>query len=77
MLRSMRGRVARMQVVGAGLVLAGMVGCNKPLFPEGAPRTPYDRYLTLRGQARPKTELDVNGREKPALRARLAPLQTP
>jgi len=62
----------------AGMALAaGLAGCSNPLFPSDTPRTPYDRYLVLRGEERPMTELDVNGRERPNLRVRLAPLDTP
>lgn len=59
----------------AGVLLAGMGGCIDPLFPEDTPRTPYDRYADLRGQSRPATEMKANGREGPALRQRLAPLE--
>jgi len=40
-------------------------------------RTPYERYQVLRGEPRPKTYTDSFGREQPALRARLAPLDQP
>jgi len=56
----------------AGLVLLG--GCEHGLFPEGTPRSPYDRYMTLRGEYKPPVELDAYGRERPALRQRLQPL---
>jgi len=56
---------------------AAMPGCEKPLFPENAPRTPYDRYMVLRGQQRPATEEDAAGGERPALRQRLKPLGQP
>ena len=60
------------------MVLAGpLAGCEKPLFPENLPRTPYDRYMALRGQQRPATEEDAGGGDKPALRQRLKPLGQP
>ncbi len=62
-------------VLACGALALG--GCANSLFPENMPRSPYDRYLALRGQSRPDMEIDVNGREKPALRRRLAPLDTP
>lgn len=63
---------------GAGLLwvmaLLCVGGCEKGLFPEGTPRSPYDRYMTLRGDYKPPVELDAYGRERPALRQRLQPL---
>ena len=56
---------------------AAAAGCQDPLFPEDAPRSPYQRYEGLRGQSRPETELDAYGRERPALRERLRPLDQP
>ena len=64
---------------GLAGVLAGgsaglLAGCeSSPLAAESAVRTPYDRYRTLRGTERPRTTVDSFGRERPALRARLAP----
>ncbi|NBC10848.1 MAG: hypothetical protein GVY24_03820 [Planctomycetes bacterium] len=74
-----RSSRTRMLLAGVWLALGTLAagGCADPLFPENMPRSPYDRYLALRGQSRPEVELDVNGREKPALRRRLAPLDTP
>lgn len=58
--------------------LPATVGCQAPLFPENIeePRTPYSRYETLRGKDRPRNEMNVYGREQPALRKRLSPLGT-
>lgn len=56
-----------------GCVLAG---CNKPLFPESAPRTQFEKFDTMRSGAAPKDEPDVFGTPQPALRARLAPKTT-
>ena len=53
---------------------ATMVGCEKELFPQTAYRSPYDRYLMLRGQGRPATQQNALGGEEPALRERLRPL---
>ncbi len=63
-------------VVAAAAVLAALTaaGCEKPPFSENAPRSPYDRYMTLRGQQRPLVEEDALGNEQPALRQRLKPL---
>jgi len=44
--------------VGGLALAAALAGCNNPLFPPDAARTPYDRYLALRGQERPMAELD-------------------
>ena len=55
------------------LVLALAAGCQKPLFPENAPRTQFERFDTMRSGAAPKEEPDVFGTPQPALRARLAP----
>jgi hypothetical protein len=51
-------------------------GCNKPLFPESAPRTQFEKFDTMRSGAAPKDEPDVFGTPQPALRARLAPKTT-
>jgi len=60
------------------IATAGLAGgCEKPLFPEAQPRSPFERYLTLRGQQRPTVEEDATGRERPALRQRLRPLDQP
>lgn len=48
-------------------------GCHKPLFPENTPRTQFETYDRMRKRYTPLTELDVFGKERPALRARLSP----
>jgi hypothetical protein len=58
-------------------VLGLMVGCEKPLFPKDAPRSPYERYQMLRGQQRPMTTENAYGGEVPAVRERLRPLGSP
>ena len=53
-------------------LLAG-TGCHKNPFAADLPRTPYERYQLLRGEAPPAYELDTFGNRRPALRARLVP----
>ena len=55
------------------LALAPVAGCQKPLFPENAPRTQFERFDTMRSGAAPTEEPDVFGTPQPALRARLTP----
>ena len=64
--------------LGLGLVVVvGLLsGCNDPLFPKDAERTPYERYQAFRGLDRQATTTDAFGREQPDLRARLAPLES-
>jgi hypothetical protein len=65
-------RVARaIPVIAAAAALAG--GCNKPLFPENAPRTQFEKFDSMRSGASPTEEPDVFGTPQPALRARLTP----
>jgi len=59
-------------LLGVGLLLGGCAG--SPFTTEAPVRSPYERYDILRGTARPATTVDSFGRERPALRARLAPL---
>ncbi len=59
--------------VGALLIAAG---CTKPLFPESAPRTQFEKFDAMRTGAAPKDEPDVFGTPQPALRARLTPKTT-
>lgn len=60
-------------LAAAGAVACSGAGCQKPLFPENAPRTQFERFDTMRSGAAPKEEPDVFGTPQPALRARLAP----
>lgn len=53
-----------------------LTGCEKALFPEGASRTPYERYQLLRGQHRMASETNAYGGDQPALRDRLRPLDS-
>lgn len=77
-----RGRFYHLCRMGTLLALtAGMVtlgGCREPLFPERAPRTQYERYDALRGEAAPRYEQSPGqgrapGSRRPALRERLRP----
>jgi len=55
--------------------VAGLsAGCEKPLFPETQARSPYERYMVLRGHGSPQTERNAYGVTQPALRERLRPL---
>jgi hypothetical protein len=58
----------------AGCLMLG-TGCQKSPFSKELPRTPYERYQLLRGDAPPVYELDTYGNRRPALRARLVPNQ--
>lgn len=69
--------VRLMLIVGGMVGVTAVAGCNKPLFPNDAPRTPYERYQALRGRQRPLYELDQLGNPQPALRERLEPLDRP
>jgi hypothetical protein len=69
--------VGRVAGTAAYLVALGalQLGCTGTPFKDQVQvRSPYERYQVLRGEARPKTVTDSFGREQPALRARLAPL---
>ena len=80
--RDMRD-MRHMQPVTVALLAAGAVGvlliaagCTKPLFPESAPRTQFEKFDAMRTGAAPKDEPDVFGTPQPALRARLTPKTT-
>lgn len=67
-------RVQRTALAAAACVAAvAVAGCTKPLFPESAPRTQFDKFDSMRSGAAPTEEPDVFGTPQPALRARLAP----
>lgn len=59
-----------MLLLGA-MVLGGLAGCQRPLFPRSSDRTQFDQYDRLRGEYVPRTEEDLYGQTQPALRARL------
>lgn len=65
-------RVVRTSLI-LGSLLCAASGCAKPLFPENAPRTQFEKFDAMRSGAAPKEEPDVFGTPQPALRARLAP----
>lgn len=50
-------------------------GCQEPLFPDNVPRSQYERYEALRGEAAPRyaPSRSPTGPRQPALRERLAP----
>lgn len=64
-------RVARALAVTG--IAASAIGCAKPLFPENAPRTQFEKFDSMRSGAAPAEEPDIFGRPQPALRARLTP----
>jgi len=61
--------------LGLALLAGGVGGCQRALYPDGATRTQYERYQTLRGEYRPPRQRTALGEERPALRQRLAPLE--
>ena len=64
----------RLAVCGLLLTTALLGGCEKALFVENEPRTPYERYMALRGRTPMMTEENPYGGKSPALRDRLKPL---
>lgn len=64
----------RALLIGIGFMAVAIGGCQKPLFDEKLPRTPYERYMALRGEERPVKQRNIYGVEQPALRERLRPL---
>ena len=65
-----------MMLTGIGGFLA-LAGCEKPLFVQNQPRTPYQHYQTMRGESRRATTENAFGGQEPALRERLRPLGRP
>jgi len=70
-LRARTGRAA--WTAAAAAAILGLGACAKPLFPENAPRTQFEKFDAMRSGAAPAEEPDVFGRPQPALRARLTP----
>ncbi len=69
---ALRARMVLFSVAVAGaLAVVGLAGCQKPLFPEGTPRTQFELHDRMRSRYRPTEQPDVFGRPQPALRARL------
>jgi len=64
-------------LAGLLLMLCLLGGCEKALFIEQESRTPYDRYMTLRGRQAAMSEPNAFGGSAPALRERLKPLGGP
>jgi hypothetical protein len=64
-------------IVCLGCIGGMLSGCEEPLFAPTQPRTPYERYQELHGEARPSTEQNSYGGDEPALRERLKPLEDP
>jgi len=70
----------RRRLTRAGLAVAALgalgcaAGCAEPLFPDDLPRSPFERYMVLRGEERPAKQTSDFGRQQPALRQRLTPL---
>lgn len=57
------------------LVAALSAGCQQSLFPEGLPRTQYERFDRLRGSYTPSERVGQYGDPVPALRERLTPYE--
>lgn len=70
-----RLKVACLTLLGIGLVM--QTGCIRSPLSSDLPRTPYGRYQALRGGEPPQEELDTFGNPRPALRARLQPMDRP
>ena len=67
----------RLGAILAAASLAAAAGCQKPLFPESAPRTQFEKFDSMRSGSAPTEEPDVFGTPQPALRARLTPKTQP
>ena len=67
------GQVVMVLMVG----LIGLAGCGTNPLTSDLNRTPYGRYQALRGGEPPQEELDSFGNSRPALRARLRPMDRP
>jgi len=77
MIRDMKRRVLMLMLGAMALSLPMLGGCEKQLFPENVPRSPYARYDTLRGRHRAAQEQNAYGGTQPALRERLRPMGEP
>ena len=66
-------RSVALGAAGAIGAAVAATGCAKPLFPENAPRTQFEKFDSMRSGAAPAEEPDIFGRPQPALRARLTP----
>ena len=76
-----RGGFGHLRAIAIGAMLTaglaglggGLGGCSRPLLSPEDERSPFDRYDTLRNQYAQQVVEDEFGRQKPNLRARLAP----
>ena len=68
-----------MKPICTAALLAGLclTACGTNPLSSDLPRTPYGRYQALRGGEPPQEELDSFGNPRPALRARLRPMDRP
>ena len=66
-------------IIAVGCVFIGTMvgGCEKQLFPDNLPRSPYERYDSLRGRDKSMSEENTFGGTQPAVRQRLKPMGTP
>lgn len=60
-------------IIGLTAGLTAAAGCEKPLFPDNVPRTPFQRYDQLRGHYSPPERRGPGFQTEPALRERLSP----
>lgn len=72
-------RLKKLWSLGVAAVLgpAMLLGCTQNPLSSDMPRTPYGRYQSLRGGEPPQQEPDTFGNMRPALRARLQPMDRP
>ena len=71
----LRGQLA--VVLCLWVCVGSLCGCQGGLFPQKVARSPYERYLALRGLEPPAMQENPYGRQRPALRQRLRPLDRP
>jgi hypothetical protein len=57
------------------LSVCALSGCQRRPFISDMPRTPYERYMALRGRERPETVRGPTGAEQRNARERLQPLE--
>jgi hypothetical protein len=69
----------KLWIIVASCVFIGTMvgGCETQLFPDNLPRSPYERYDSLRGRNRPMSEQNAYGGTQPSVRNRLKPLGSP
>ena len=74
---NMRARLTITTLATLLFAIGCLAGCERALFPDNLPRSPFERYGTLRGRHRPESDQTTLGWDKPALRERLKPLSQP